>query len=158
MRRKIAAGNWKMNFGPTQAKQLVSELVSGFDSEASQANEVILAVPFVDIAVTASLLEGKAKFALAAQNMHQAEKGAYTGEISAEMLVDAGCQYVLVGHSERREYFGETNDLLLNKAQHALANGLAPVYCFGETLSQREAGSTYEVLEKQLEEGIFKLP
>ena len=146
-----------MNLGPEKAKLLVAEMLEGFDAAASLTQEVILAVPFIDIAAVKPLIEGHSKFALAAQNLHQAESGAFTGEISAAMLVEAGCKYVLVGHSERREYFAEGNALLLEKAQRALAHGLHPIFCIGETLSQREADATFSVLEQQLDEGLFHL-
>lgn len=157
MRKKIAAGNWKMNLGPAAARQLVTEFLKGFDSAANQDVEIILAVPFIDLMLVAELIKDHPQVKLAAQNLHQLDRGAYTGEISAEMLAEAGCEYVLVGHSERREYFHEGDALLLAKARQALKFGLKPIFCFGEQLKDREADQTYEVLKGQLENGIFQL-
>ncbi len=153
-RRKIAAGNWKMNLGPQAAQALAAKLAAEFEGNGV---EMILAVPFVDLAVVGNAIKGNAAIALAAQNLHAAESGAYTGEISAAMLVECGCSHVLVGHSERRQYFGEDNALLLLKLRQALKHGLAPIYCFGETLAEREEGRTFEVVKAQLEEAAFLL-
>lgn len=155
MRSRIIAGNWKMNLGPTAAAELAGQLASGF--HAANGVEMILAVPYVDLLTVANAISGNAGISLAAQNLHQAESGAFTGEISASMLVECGCRYVLVGHSERREYFGESNALLLSKVRQALKHGLRPIYCFGETLAQREAGQTFAVVEEQLRDGVFPL-
>lgn len=143
-----------MNLGPQAAQALAATLAAGFERKGV---EMILAVPFVDLAVVANAIQGNAAIALAAQNLHAAESGAYTGEISAAMLVECGCSHVLVGHSERRQYFGENNALLLLKLRQALKHGLAPIYCFGETLAEREEGRTFEVVKAQLEEAAFLL-
>ncbi len=143
-----------MNLGPSAATQLAGELAAGFDAKGV---EMILAVPFVDLAVVAQAISGHAGIALAAQNLHPAESGAFTGETSAAMLAECGCKYVLVGHSERREYFGEGNALLLQKLKQALKHGLKPIYCFGETLAHRNGGQTFEIVAQQLQEAVFAL-
>jgi triosephosphate isomerase len=154
MRRKIAAGNWKMNLGPAGARALASELAAGFTGSRA---EMILAAPYVDLTTVAAAIAGNPGIALAAQNLHTADSGAYTGEISAGMLVECGCTYVLVGNSERREYFGEGNALLLSKTRQALKHGLRPIFCFGETRAEREAGTTFDVLLSQLANTVFHL-
>ncbi|MFN8394370.1 MAG: triose-phosphate isomerase [Bacteroidia bacterium] len=154
-RKNIAAGNWKMNLGPKAAAELAGQLADGFVADSN--TEMILAVPFVDLLSVANAIAANPGIALAAQNLHQADSGAFTGEISAPMLVECGCKYVLVGHSERREYFAESNALLLSKVRQALKHGLRPIYCFGETLAQREAEQTFEVVREQLTDGVFAL-
>lgn len=157
MRRKIAAGNWKMNLGPVGAQQFVAELLATYAVSCPTRPEMILAVPFVDLVGVAAQLRAVPTIGLAAQNLHQEDSGAFTGEISGGMLREAGCQYVLVGHSERREYFGEGNALLLKKVRQALKHQLSPIYCFGETLAERESDRTFSVVEQQLVEGIYAL-
>ena len=154
-RKNIAAGNWKMNLGPKAAAELAGQLAEGFVADSN--TEMILAVPFVDLLSVANAISANPGIALAAQNLHQADSGAFTGEISAPMLVECGCKYVLVGHSERREYFAESNALLLSKVRQALKHGLRPIYCFGETLAQREAEQTFDVVREQLTDGVFAL-
>lgn len=154
-RKNIAAGNWKMNLGPKAAAELAGQLATGF--QAPNGVEMILAVPYVDLLTVANAIAGNPGISLAAQNLHQAENGAFTGEISADMLVECGCKFVLVGHSERREYFAESNTLLLSKVRQALKHGLRPIYCFGETLSQREDGETFNIVREQLTDGVFAL-
>jgi triosephosphate isomerase len=155
MRKKIAAGNWKMNLGPRAAKAFVQDLLTQYAKTSPANPQIILAVPSIDLTTVAELLQGHPTVTLSAQNLHQADKGAYTGEVSAPMLAEAGCAHTLVGHSERREYFHEDNALLFQKAQAALKHGLSPIYCFGETLAEREADQTFAVVEAQLREGIF---
>jgi triosephosphate isomerase (TIM) len=157
MRKKIAAGNWKMNLGPITARAFVNDLLTQYPATCPGHPKIILAVPAIDLTTVASLLDGHKTISLAAQNLHQADKGAYTGEISAPMLVEAGCTHTLVGHSERREYFHEDNLLLHQKVRQALKNGLTPIYCFGETLAEREADQTFGVVEQQLREGLLTL-
>ena len=146
-----------MNLGPEKAKLLVAEMLEGFDAAASLTQEVILAVPFIDIAAVKPLIEGHSKFALAAQNLHQAESGAFTGEISAAMLVEAGCKYVLVGHSERREYFAESDALLKQKVDSALQNKMEVIFCFGEKLDDRRNRSHFMVVENQIKSALFHI-
>jgi triosephosphate isomerase (TIM) len=157
MRKRIAAGNWKMNLGPIAAQKFVAELLASYAANCPKKPEMILAVPYLDIVGVAAQLKGHPTIGLAAQNVHQEESGAFTGEISAGMLAEAGCKYVLVGHSERREYFGEANALLLRKLKQALKHDLTPIYCFGETLAEREAGKTFAVIDQQVKDAIYAL-
>ena len=137
-RKKIVAGNWKMNMTPSQAVKLVEELKP---LVVSDSVEVVYCVPAIDIVPVVEAVKGT-NVAVGAENMYFEEKGAYTGEISAEMLVDAGVKYVVLGHSERREYFKEDDVLLNKKVKKAFEAGLTPILCCGETLEQREMGVT----------------
>ncbi|MDE6676306.1 MAG: triose-phosphate isomerase [Clostridia bacterium] len=150
MRKPIIAGNWKMNNTAKQGVQLVNEL----KPLVKDANcEVVVCVPAIDIPAVAEALKGS-NIALGAQNVHFAEKGAYTGEISADMLKEYGVKYVIIGHSERRQYFGETDETVNKRTLAALAAGLIPIVCIGETLEERETGKTEEVLDRQITEGM----
>ncbi|MDE6058625.1 MAG: triose-phosphate isomerase [Clostridia bacterium] len=150
MRKPIIAGNWKMNNTAKQGVQLVNEL----KPLVKDANcEVVVCVPAIDIPAVAEALKGS-NIALGAQNVHFAEKGAYTGEISADMLKEYGVKYVIIGHSERRQYFGETDETVNKRTLAALAAGLTPIVCIGETLEERETGKTEEVLDRQITEGM----
>ena len=145
MRRKVIAGNWKMNMLPNEAMKFIDELAPYVeDTEA----EVILCVPYTDLFYSL-LAAQKTKIKIGAQNMHYEEKGAYTGEVSAQMLKCINVEYVIIGHSERREYFGETDETVNKKIKSAFANGLKPIVCVGETLEQREAGKTEEIITNQ---------
>jgi len=157
MATQIAAGNWKMNLDAGSARDLAQTLASRVTVEAPAGVEVIIAPPMPFLAPLAPILAPATHMHLAAQNMHEAEKGAYTGEVSAAMLTSIGVTHVILGHSERRQYFQEDNALLAKKIDQALANGLKVIYCIGETLEQREAGSTLEVNATQLSEGAFHL-
>jgi triosephosphate isomerase len=157
MRKKIAAGNWKMNLSLTEAQKLVSEIVHMFKDEYRGDAEVIFGPSFPYLPSIHHLTKHYDRIHLAAQNMHEAESGAFTGEVSAEMLDSVGVSHVILGHSERRQYFQESNALLAKKADQALAHGLQVIFCIGETLEQREAGKTLEVVRTQLQEGIFHL-
>ncbi len=154
MRRKnIAAGNWKMNMDRAGAKALVEGLVQGdFPGEVG----MILGVPYVYLADAVSWTAGSG-IRVAAQNCHPAESGAYTGEISLPMLKDIGVETVIIGHSERREIFGESNAFLKEKVDAALAHGVQPVFCCGEPLGIRKAGDHAAFVESQLKESIFHL-
>lgn len=146
MRRKVIAGNWKMNKSPSDVVDFMStfpELVK--DTE----NEVILCVPFIDLMEAIKLANGT-NVKIGAQNVHFKDNGAYTGEVSPKMLKDIGVQYVIIGHSERRQYYNETDESVNLKLKSALAHGLKPIVCVGETLEQREAGITKEFVTNQV--------
>ncbi len=150
MRRPIIAGNWKMNKTAAEGVALV-EALKPLVKDAGC--DVVVCVPFTDIPAVSAALRGS-NIALGAQNVHFAEKGAYTGEISAEMLKEFGVEYVIVGHSERRQYFGETDETVNKRMHAALAAGLTPIVCIGESLEERETGKTGSVLAVQIEEGL----
>ncbi len=146
MRRKVIAGNWKMNKSPEDAKtfmQSFPELVK--DSES----EVVLCVPYIDVCVMKELAKDT-NVKIGVQNVHYEEKGAYTGEVSVKMLKDIGMEYVIIGHSERRQYYNETDEGVNKKLKASLANGLKPIVCVGETLEQREAGITKDFVTTQV--------
>lgn len=150
MKRYLIAGNWKMNFVSQEATNFVQALKSKISNFWLDNVEVLLCVPFTNLHPIKQLADGNL-FSIGAQNMHYELKGAYTGEISAPMLVDAGCEYVILGHSERRQYFKEDNEILTKKLITALNNGLKPIFCIGETIDQRQSGQTFDVLEYQLQ-------
>ena len=138
MRRPIIAGNWKMNMTPSEARTLVEELKPLVnDAEC----EVVVCPPYVDLAVVSELIKGSS-ICLGAQNVHWAEKGAFTGEVSANMLRELGVEYAIIGHSERRQYFGETDETVNARAKAAIAAGITPIICVGESLEERENGCT----------------
>ena len=147
MRRKVIAGNWKMNMLPGDTVKFIEELAPLVkDSE----NEVILCVPYTDLFYAWHTAKGT-NIHIGAENMHWEEKGAYTGEVSGQMLKSIGVEYVIIGHSERRAYFAETDETVNKKIKAAFANELKPIVCVGETLEQREAGQTEEIITKQVE-------
>ena len=150
MRRKIVAGNWKMNMTPSQVVELC-ELLKPLvkDSEA----EVVFCVPAIDIPAVVEAVKGT-NIGVGAENLYFEDKGAYTGEISADMLLDAGVKYVIIGHSERREYFHETDETVNKKVLKALSKGLVPIMCCGETLKQREQGITLDWIRMQVKIGL----
>lgn len=150
MRKPIIAGNWKMNKTPQEGAELVSELKPLVKDAGC---DVVVCVPAADIYAVGEALKGS-NIHLGAQNVHFAESGAYTGEISAAMLKELGVEYVIIGHSERRQYFGETDETVNKRLLTALANGLKPIVCIGETLAEREGGKTEEVLHRQITEGF----
>jgi triosephosphate isomerase len=154
MVRPIIAGNWKMNKGIAEAVGFATGLRAALATPPER--EVIIAPPFTALQAVAQALRGSA-IRLAAQNLHEAEKGAFTGEISGGMLREAGCTHVIVGHSERRTLFGEGDDRINRKLQSALAAGLKPIFCVGELLKQRQDGETEAVIERQLKEGLNNL-
>lgn len=149
-RTPIIAGNWKMNNTASEGVALVNA-IKPLVTEAKC--EVVVCVPAIDIPAVAEAIAGS-NIALGAQNVHYAEKGAYTGEISAAMLKEYGVKYVVVGHSERRQYFGETDDTVNKRAKAAIAAGITPIVCIGESLEERETGKTEAVLDRQIEEGL----
>ena len=147
MKRKVIAGNWKMNMLPNETIKFIEELTPMVkDTE----NEVILCVPYIDLFYALLNAQGT-NIKIGAQNMHYEESGAYTGEISGKMLKSIGVEYVIIGHSERRQYFAETDETVNKKIKAALANELKPIVCVGETLSQREAGKAEKIITKQTE-------
>ena len=145
-RRKIVAGNWKMNMTPSEAVALVELLKPLVISEDV---DVVFCVPAIDITPVVKACEGT-NIAVGAENMYFEEKGAYTGEISPNMLTDAGVKYVIIGHSERREYFAETDETVNKKVLKAFEHGLTPIICCGETLTQREQGITLDWIRQQI--------
>jgi triosephosphate isomerase len=157
MRKKIAAGNWKMNLSLTEAQKLVSEIAHIYEDEYMGEAEVIFGVPFPYLHAVHHLIKGKKGISLAAQNMHQADGGAYTGETSAQMLKEVGVSHVILGHSERRQYFGEAEALLAAKTDKALENDLEVIFCIGESLEERENSKTLDVVKHQLTGGCFHL-
>ena len=154
MRSKIVAGNWKMNKTARQTKALLAELSAKLPDTAA---EVMVAPVFVNLAEAVRHLESS-KIEVVAQNMHFADSGAYTGEVAADMLIDIGVQTVILGHSERRAYFGEDDALLAKKVQQAVARQMRVIFCFGEELQDRKAGKHFEVVESQLKNALFQLP
>lgn len=146
MTRKLIAGNWKMNGGLAANESLVKAMLEGV---ASPACDIALCAPAPYLAQLQALLKGS-PIDWGSQDVSAHEQGAYTGEVSAAMLRDFGCRYAIVGHSERRQYHGETDELVAAKAQRALALGVTPIVCVGETLQQREAGETEQVVKRQL--------
>jgi triosephosphate isomerase len=150
-RKPIIAGNWKMNKTSFEARDLASKLlplVSGVKDR-----DILLAPPFTALSAVAEAIKGT-NVALSAQNLFWEDKGAFTGEISAEMLLDLGCKYVIIGHSERRQYFGETDETVNKKVKQAFKKGLLPILCVGETLTEREAGKLMEVISRQVTGGL----
>ncbi|HSC52458.1 MAG TPA: triose-phosphate isomerase [Phnomibacter sp.] len=157
MRKFIAAANWKMNCTKEQAKTLVQDLLE-VSYALDKRHLVVLAVPYPYLIMVKDMIgPNDDHFTVAAQNLHHLKSGAYTGEVSAPMLASIGVEYVLIGHSERREQFGEDNALLAKKVDIALEHGLKPIFCCGEPLEIREAGTQNEYVKKQLEESIFHL-
>ena len=150
MRRPIIAGNWKMNNTASEGVALIEAL----KPLVQDANcDVAVCVPAIDIPAAAEALKGS-NIALGAQNVHFAKKGAYTGEISADMLKEYGVTYVIIGHSERRQYFGETDETVNKRTLAAIEAGPTPIVCIGETLEERETGKTEAVLARQIENGL----
>lgn len=151
MRIPLIAANWKMHMTTAETREYITEflpLVEGVDDV-----EIVLAPPFTSLAVAAKFLKGS-NVKLAAQNVFWEEKGAYTGEVSPQMLRDVECSYVIIGHSERRQYFGETDETVNRRIGAAMAAGLGVIFCIGETLEEREAAKTFDVLKRQLTGGL----
>ena len=151
MRKKIVAGNWKMNKTPSEAVELVNMLKPLC---ANEDVDVVFCVPAIDIIPAMEAAKGS-NIAIGAENMYYEESGAYTGEISPAMLVDAGVKYVVLGHSERREYFAETDETVNKRTKAALAHGLKPIVCVGELLWERECDITEEVIARQIKLDLF---
>lgn len=151
MRRPIIAGNWKMNLLCSEARDLVENLIRQVQTPAGA--DIVLAPPFTALATVSELI-AETGFFLAGQNHHFAENGAYTGEVSPAMLKDAGCEYVILGHSERRTYFWEDDAQINKKIKAALKQDLKVIFCVGETLEQREKGETGSIIQSQVEKGL----
>lgn len=156
MRKKIAAANWKMNLTIQEGEQLVNELMNK-QYYMQDHHEVLMAVPFPYLSILKSKVELNSKIHIAAQNISDKEAGAYTGEVSASMIKSLEVDYVLIGHSERREYYGDTNEVVATKINLALANELIPVFCCGEPLEIREANNQVDYVIHQLLNGVFHL-
>ena len=156
MRKQIAAANWKMNLTLSQADQLINDILAD-DINLTENQDAVFAVPFPYLTSIKSATDTKTNFYTAAQNCAAEKAGAYTGETSCEMLHSIGLQYVVIGHSERREYNNETNEILTKKVNLALENNLKPIFCCGEALDIREADTQNEFVEKQLEASLFHL-
>lgn len=157
MRQKIVAGNWKMNLEYNEGLAIFSEVINIVNDEVTGPQTAIVCCPYTYLHSLSQLVKGHSKISVGAQNCHQEEAGAFTGEISAKMIRSVGAQYVILGHSERRQYFGESNELLAKKTNVVLVNSLKPIFCIGETLEEREGNRFFEVIKSQLSEGLFHL-
>lgn len=157
MRRQIAAGNWKMNTTLDEGVKLASEVVNIANDEISGEAQIILIPPFTHLHPVKKIIGNEKNIFLGAQNCHQEAKGAFTGEISVGMLKSLGVTYVVIGHSERREYFGESNRLLSEKVNAVLADDLKPIFCCGEKLEVRESEKHFERVEEQVKDSLFHL-
>jgi len=149
MRKTIIAGNWKMNKTPSEAASLAAEIAKLSGAKC----EVVICPPFVDLFYAKKAIEGT-DIKLGAQNCHWKESGAFTGEVSADMLIECGCEYVIIGHSERRQYFGETDETVNLRSKAALEKGLKVIICVGETKEEREQGITEQVIDRQIRLGL----
>lgn len=151
MRRPVIAGNWKLFKTITEAQDLVTSLLP----LVSKNNEIdiVIAPVFTSLSSVSALLVGS-RVRLAAQNCFWEEEGAFTGEVSAKMLADVGCTHVIIGHSERRQYFGETDETVNKKLKAATTAGMTPLFCVGETLDERESGKTFDIIRRQIREGL----
>ena len=156
MRKQIAAANWKMNLTIQQANNLLDELIKERVS-LNDSREAVIAVPFPYLSLAKEKLKNIDKFYVAAQNCYTQPAGAYTGEVSAAMLASMEIDYVIIGHSERREIFGEDNKMLAQKVDACLANGIKPIFCCGEPLNIRESDGQNKYVETQVQEGLFHL-
>jgi triosephosphate isomerase (TIM) len=159
MRKKLYAGNWKMNLTPTEGRALIAELRADLDPDAivlARDREVLVAPPFLTIPAAAQALAGSS-ILLGAQNAHFEDKGAFTGEVSAAMLKAFGVTHVILGHSERRHIFGESDELVGKRVAGAVANRFTAILCVGETLGERDAGRTLEVVLRQLQAGLAEV-
>ncbi|MDE5727132.1 MAG: triose-phosphate isomerase [Duncaniella sp.] len=155
MRKNIVAGNWKMNTTLPEGLELAKQVNTLLAEECPKC-DVVICVPFTHLAMVNEIID-KNKLGLGAENCADHKSGAYTGEISAAMVASTGAGYVILGHSERRQYYGETSEILRDKVRLALDNGLTPIFCIGEVLAERENGSYFDVVKKQVEEGLFNL-
>ena len=155
MRKKIVAGNWKMNTTLPEGVALAKEVNEAL-AQATPNCDVIICVPFTHLAPVAGVID-QTKLGLGAENCADHKSGAYTGEVSAPMVASTGATYVILGHSERRQYYGETSETLREKVALALENKLTPIFCIGEVLEERESDKHFDVVKAQIEEGLFNL-
>lgn len=155
MRKTVIAGNWKMNNDLKESEILIVELKNLLQNENPNC-DVIVCPPFTSLSEASKLLKGS-QIKLGAQNMHFEENGAFTGEVSASMLKSVGCEFVILGHSERRHIFGESNEMINKKIKKALSAGLKPIFCVGELLEERESGTTNDVVKKQILKGLAEI-
>jgi triosephosphate isomerase len=157
MRVKMIVANWKMNMEYYQGIDLFKEVINRIGSDFKGQHEIIVCCPFIHLHALVELSKSHVNVSVGAQNIYQETSGAYTGEISASMVKSTGAQYIIIGHSERRKYFGETNELVAKKITLALKSFLNPIICIGETLQERNVKKQFEVIERQLTEGTFQL-
>ena len=155
MRKQIVAGNWKMNTTPEQGVQLVKDILKNIGHACTSA-DYIVCPPYTHLSEVVKIARGTA-VQVGAQNCAEEAKGAYTGEVSAEMIASLGVRYVILGHSERRQYYGETSATLNKRMAQVYANDMVPIYCVGETLEERETGKLWDVVKAQIEEVVFEL-
>ncbi|MDO9512007.1 MAG: triose-phosphate isomerase [Bacteroidales bacterium] len=156
MRRNIVAGNWKMNNSFDEAEELVTDIAEYLEKNPVDDAEIIICPPFIYLEMTTDV-SAESQFAVGAQNLCAYDKGAYTGEISAAMLAGLDVEYCIIGHSERRKYFGDTDEIIAAKIQQALKENISPIFCCGESLAEREAGNYKEVVQTQIEEALANL-
>jgi triosephosphate isomerase (TIM) len=154
MRRKMIAGNWKMYKNPSQTTEFFREFLPMVADHAR--DEIVICPPYIDLCAASDAAKGS-NVAIGAQNLYWDKEGAFTGEISPNMLLDVGCTHAIIGHSERRQYFGETDDMVNFKLKAALESGLTPIVCVGEVLEEREAGLTEDVLRRQCTRAFHKI-
>ncbi|MBF0274443.1 MAG: triose-phosphate isomerase [Nitrospinae bacterium] len=152
MRKNIIAGNWKMNSSSEEGRSLVKGVLDGIHE--LKKTTVIFSPPFLYLKEIKDVINNRENVSISAQNMSQQENGAFTGEVSHSMLKDIGCDYVILGHSERRQYYGETNEIVNEKVLKALANNIKPILCVGETFEEYEAGKTLSVIKEQVTKGL----
>ena len=157
MRKKIVAGNWKMNIDLEKGIQLFNEIQQLLKEEVKADQEVIICPPYIHLSSLSQIVDPNTNLSIGAQNCHQADSGAFTGEVSASIIASAGASYVIIGHSERRLYFAESNSVLAQKLDVVLKNGLSPIFCIGETLEQRNSETYFEVIKEQITEASFHL-
>lgn len=148
MRRKLIAGNWKMNTNINSANELVSSIIEKIEGREPKS-ELLVCPPFTNLSSVNELIKDK-NISLGAQNCEYRDSGAYTGEVSVEMLISVGCKYVIIGHSERRQYYGDTDEIINLKIKQVLKHNLTPIFCIGETIEDRNSGNTFKVLENQI--------
>jgi triosephosphate isomerase len=157
MAQKIVAGNWKMNLDRTQAGILISEICGMMDTEEPRPVQVLLFPSYIHIGMAVQMTASEPRIRIGAQNCSSHASGAFTGEVSASMLRSTGCTHVLVGHSERRTLFFENDQVLAEKTRRVLEEEMTPVFCIGELLNERESGGHFDVIQKQLNNGLFHL-